>query len=228
VDSARSALQGLMGGDKGGAGDPNAAGANGPFEGVYRALDVLKNPNSPWKGQFAGMSNEQLQAGVDDFQKGFMSDAAQKLIDVPGLIAQVKFQDMAEKSRAAFADAIAKAAGVQPAVTAQIMGGFFGTTGTDKEGKAAATPAVSSAVQGLATATATEMQAKSETLKTAGAGWIGSIVAGAQSEQEKASLAVGGVMMGIVRRVIFELGQTPPPTTPPTSGASQRAGQRGQ
>jgi hypothetical protein len=123
ISGAQSALQGLMGGLK----DPNAPGANGPFENIFRAADVAVNgSNSQWAEKL-GLDQATAQQIVADFQKGLITDQVKALIDVPALVGQAKTAALAQQLRTQFINDIAKAAGTGPSVVEALMGTGTGT-----------------------------------------------------------------------------------------------------
>jgi len=195
-------------------------GANGPFEGIFRAMDVLKlGGASPWAAQFAGMDQGALQQGVADFQKGIMSEAAKALIDVPALVDAVKMQQLAEKSREVFAQEIAKAAGVNPTLSQNIMDGMLGiTTGKGGQaGKQSAGP-VANSVTELAKQTADAMAGKEKDMAAAGAGWAKNVADGAWDAIPEAVYTIEQVASAMIGAMTARLnGQK---YTPPTSNSS--------
>lgn len=122
----------------GGKNDPNAPGANGAFENLYRAADVAKNGSaSPW-AKALGLDQESAKKISQDFQNGIFSEGVTKLIDVDKLTAQIQGEQAAAESSAKFADYIAKKLGVDGAgqlvaskTFSAIAGGLAG--GGDKQ-----------------------------------------------------------------------------------------------
>lgn len=118
VDSAREASKGLLDLST----DWIKPGANGPFENIYRALDVAKlGEKSPW-AQALGLTKEQAEKVMRDFQNGLMSPEVIGLIDIPALVERIKQEQAAEASQEAFAEMLAKAAGVDKSVVEKVLG----------------------------------------------------------------------------------------------------------
>jgi hypothetical protein len=128
----------------------NQPGSNGPFEDIFRALDVAKSGGaSPWAAQIAaqlGVSNDEVQAKaretVEAFAQGFRTPEVRKLIDEALLVDQVKQAEAAKVSLDSWGKEIAKAAGVNPNLKAGGSAVFDATFGVDKKtGKNAAAEA---------------------------------------------------------------------------------------
>lgn len=110
-------------------GDQFAPGSNGPFENMFRALDVAKlGDASPWAAQL-GLTQEDARRISEDFQRGIFSEGVMSLINVDALVNEAQMAALAEKSQAAFVDAIAKKAGVGNNVVGAMFGLSGGTTG---------------------------------------------------------------------------------------------------
>jgi hypothetical protein len=110
VSGAQGALQRL---DPGGIFklDPNAPGANGPFENIFRAMDVAVNgANSQWAAQL-GLDQATAMQIVRDFQQGLITEQVKALIDVPALTAQIQQQQVGKQLTDAFVKSVAEAAG---------------------------------------------------------------------------------------------------------------------
>lgn len=106
----------------GGPGDNMAPGANGPFENIYRALDVAKlGDKSPWAAML-GLTQEEAQKISTDFQNGLFSAGVLNLIDMDALANQARMAELAEQSQTAFAAAIAAKAGTGPNLVATMLG----------------------------------------------------------------------------------------------------------
>lgn len=101
----------------GGGKDAMAPGANGPFENVYRALAIAKDPNSEWAGKL-GMDQATAKRLTGQFQQGLLTpEVISKLIDVDALVKQAQLAEQAEKLTTAFAEAVVKAAGTTKGVS---------------------------------------------------------------------------------------------------------------
>ena len=113
--------------------DPFAPGKNGPFENVYRALDVAKNGEaSPW-AKVLGMDQETARRLSEQFQKGlFTPEVIDKLINVDALVAEAQLQDQAQKLMEAFANSVATQAGVNPTVAKNLLSFGDDTTAFDE------------------------------------------------------------------------------------------------
>jgi hypothetical protein len=101
----------------------NAPGANGPFENVYRALDIAKlGEASPW-AKVLQMSQEEAKQLTGLFQQGLLTpEVIGKLVNVDALKQQAQITQQAEALQTAFADQVAAAAGVDPKVTKALLG----------------------------------------------------------------------------------------------------------
>lgn len=130
ISTAMSNAKGLF--DVSGS-DPFAPGKNGPFENVYRALDVAKNGEaSPW-AKVLGMDQETAQRLSEQFQKGlFTPEVIDKLINVDALVAEAQLQDQAQKLMEAFANSIATQAGVDASVAKSLLSFGEDTTAFDE------------------------------------------------------------------------------------------------
>lgn len=104
-------------------------GDNGPFENIFRALDVAKlGDASPWAAQL-GLTQEEARKIGADFQRGIFSEGVVGLIDVNALINEAQMADLAQKSKEAFVNAIAQKAGVGTNVVGALFGLSGGSTG---------------------------------------------------------------------------------------------------
>ena len=98
-----------------GGGDLFAPGANGPFENIYRALDVAKlGAASPW-AQALGLTQEDAKRISADFQRGLFTEEVQGLINVDQLLGQIQGEQDAAASGAKFAQMLAGRLGVKDA-----------------------------------------------------------------------------------------------------------------
>lgn len=98
-----------------GGGDIFAPGANGPFENIYRALDVAKlGAASPWAAAL-GLTQEDARRISADFQRGLFTEEVQGLINVDQLLGQIQSEQDAAASGAKFAQMLAGRLGVKDA-----------------------------------------------------------------------------------------------------------------
>jgi TP901 family phage tail tape measure protein len=131
--SASKGLGDLTGGTNGGG--PNAPGANGGFENIFRLQDVAMNLGTSHEGKdtrkfyqqfFDGMgfdqAKEQASKVVKDFQLGIMSPDVMKFVDTDKLVDAAKMEKVAEASQKALSEAIAKKAGVSDDEVARLLG----------------------------------------------------------------------------------------------------------
>jgi len=109
-------------------------GSNGPFENLFRTLDVAKlGGASPWAAQL-GLTQEEARKIGADFQRGIFSPEVIGLVDVNALINEAQMAQLAEKSKEAFANAIAQRAGVGTNVVSALFGLGGGSTGPGQGG----------------------------------------------------------------------------------------------
>lgn len=133
----------LRGGTFGGG--PLAPGANGPFEALYRLQDIAMNLGKPTEGKdtkkwyqmyFDGEGFEQAAAKamqiVKDFQFGNFTPDVQKFIDEQALVDAINMETVANESKKAYAEAIAKA---HPELNKKILDSYLGI-GTNAKGGA--------------------------------------------------------------------------------------------
>lgn len=108
---------------RGAGGDMFAPGADGPFEDIYR-LQAWINDGSfaETAAQLGITSQQQAQQIVADFQKGLFTPAVIGAIDTDALAEQLKIEEAAQASTAAFAAAVAKQAGVGVPVAQAFLG----------------------------------------------------------------------------------------------------------
>lgn len=103
--------------------DKFAAGANGPFEALYRIQDVALNWNKPgvdtakWAEMY-GVDQTSAMSIIRDFQSGNFTDQVTKFIDVPALKSIMAGEADARASQKRFAESI----GADPAFMAKLMG----------------------------------------------------------------------------------------------------------
>lgn len=207
-----------------------APGANGPAEGVYRAMDVLKlGDASPWASQFKDTSRAALEQGVKDFQAGLMSDAAQALVNVPQLIDQVKLQELANKSREAFAQKIAAAAGVNVGTSAKVLNGLLGVDAAMAKNDKGSSP-LTTAVGTISTAAITAWEGKIPDFQVAGKKLIEEgLVQGMKDAQGAVVTTAEQILTAMYNAMIERLNgmknggggggkPPPPPPTPPPTG----------
>jgi len=110
-----SNAKGLLDLTGGVGGDLFAPGANGPFENIYRALDVAKlGAASPW-AQALGLTQEDAKRISTDFQRGLFTEEVQGLINVDQLLGQIQGEQDAAASGAKFAQMLAGRLGVKDA-----------------------------------------------------------------------------------------------------------------
>lgn len=125
-------------------------GANGPFENLFRTLDVAKQGGaSPWASAL-GLTQEQAKKISEDFQRGIFSPEVIGLVDVDALVNEAKMAELAEKTQAAFAEKIAKQAGVKTNLVSNLFGYGSGGGEGEKTG-AVAQKQVNAAMQQVAT-----------------------------------------------------------------------------
>lgn len=106
-----------------------APGANGPFENLYRALDVaVHGESSPW-AKVLGLTQEDARRISEQFQKGLFTPEVIALIDKDKLKAVIQEQIAAEQSLEQFSDQLAGELGVDPAVIQRAMGGTIAYKG---------------------------------------------------------------------------------------------------
>ncbi len=104
-------------------GDPMAAGANGPFEALYRIQDVALNWNKPGADTFKwaemyGVDQASAMSIIKDFQAGNFTDQVTKFIDTDALKGIMSAEADAKASQQRFAESI----GADPAFMAKLMG----------------------------------------------------------------------------------------------------------
>ena len=103
-------------------------GANGPFENLYRALDVAKlGAASPWAAAL-GLTQEDAARISADFQRGLFTPEVLGLVDMDALVNEARMAELAEASQAALAKAIAASAGTSVNLVSNLFG-FGGTAG---------------------------------------------------------------------------------------------------
>ena len=127
VDGARGNLEGLA--PEGFFADTTAPGGNGPFENIFRALDVAVNgANSQWAAQL-GLDQESAARIVRDFQAGLMTAEVQALIDIPMLTGMIQKQQLGQAMTSAFVADVARAAGASKgAVISALIPSNIGTS----------------------------------------------------------------------------------------------------
>jgi len=191
VSGAQSALDGLM---PGGQSDPNAPGANGPFENIFRAADVAVNGDqSQWAAKL-GLDQATAQRIVADFQAGLFTEEVKALVDVPALITQVQTKALADQLTQKFSADVAAAAGVGKPIVESLMG-IDGTTVIGADG---AVDAVSSAVGG-------QWAGKSKDFQKLGKDFIGGLIAGlntAKGDLVKSTEDIANAMLAAMRRTL--------------------------
>ncbi len=183
VANAISASKGLF--DVGG-GDPFAPGKNGPFENVFRALDIAKNgAASPWAAKM-NMDQETAKKLTGQFQQGLLTpEVVSKLINVDALKQQAQLQTQAEALTQAFSDSVAKAAGVD----SKVIKSMFTTNPKQLE----------SAVNGVATDVAKQLAGQNKILEGSGRDLILSISKGAESAKGAAVRSVSDITKAMIQ-----------------------------
>lgn len=183
VQNAISASKGLF--DVGGNKDPFAPGANGPFENVFRTLDIAKNgAASPWASKM-NMDQETAKRLSGQFQQGMLTpEVISKLINVDALKQQAQMQSQAEALTQAFSDSVAKAAGVDSKVVKSML------TSDPKQ--------MATAVNGLATDVAKQLGTQGKTLETAGGNLILSMAKGAEGAKGQAVRSVTDITKAMI------------------------------
>ena len=132
----------------GGQNDMMRPGANGPFENLYRLLDVAKQGDaSPWAAQL-GKSQEEARRISQDFQRGIFSPEVMGLVNVDQLVNEARLAQLAEKTQSAFAQQIAAKAGVGTNLVANLFG--FGSAGAGQKTGAVAEESVAAALKQVA------------------------------------------------------------------------------
>lgn len=129
LSNAQNSLKGLAPADF--FGDMFAPGANGPFENIFRALDVaVRGEDSPWAAAL-GLDQATAKQIVEKFSAGIMDAQVTALIDIPQLVDKAKLAAAAEQSKKVFVAEVAKLAGVAPTVVGALLG--VGTAGTSTQ-----------------------------------------------------------------------------------------------
>ncbi|MCX6786848.1 MAG: hypothetical protein NTU85_03505 [Candidatus Kaiserbacteria bacterium] len=211
VDSARNALKGLLPDMK----DQNAPGANGPFENLYRAADVAKlGDKSPWAAKL-GLTKESATQIVNDFKAGLITPAVEALIDMPGLIDQVKLAALADQLTTAFVAKVAAAAGVGTSFVDAVTG--FG--GGEKQ---AATD-VTTNMTTLGTDVVKALAGQKASFETAGGEMIKALIKGIEGQGKALSGAAESLVNAMLAAMAAAVagGKKPPDTTtPPPPGTT--------
>jgi hypothetical protein len=220
VGNAQSQLAKLRG-DKG---DPNAAGANGWAEAIFRAADVEKlGTNSPWAKQIGEMLKvppDKVQAAaaqvVKDFQAGAMTAQVESVLNVPMLINQVRMAAMAEQMKTAFVEKVAAAAGVGTSFVDAVTG--FG-------GKEGPTAAVTANMASLGGDVVTALAGQQAAFETAGGDLIKGLIKGMEGQSSALSAAATRLteqMLAAIRAAVLAPpgpGAVVPPVPPAVAAA---------
>lgn len=120
LSNAQNALKGLAPADF--FKDMFAPGGNGPFENIFRAMDVaVHGADSPWAAAL-GLDQATAKQIVDKFNQGIMDEQVKGLINIPALVDAAKMAAAAEQSKKLFVAEIAKQAGVSPTAVEALMG----------------------------------------------------------------------------------------------------------
>lgn len=129
LSNAQNSLKGLAPADF--FGDMFAPGANGPFENIFRALDVaVRGEDSPWAAAL-GLDQATAKQIVEKFNAGIMDAQVTALIDIPQLVDKAKLAAAAEQSKKVFVAEVAKLAGVAPTAVGALLG--VGPAGTSTQ-----------------------------------------------------------------------------------------------
>ncbi len=212
VSEAVSNSKGLFDVSGGGKGW-NAPGANGPFENVYRALDIAKlGEGSPW-AKVLGMGQEEAKRLSGMFQQGLMTpEVIGKLVNVDALKQQAQIAQQAEALQTAFADQVAAAAGVDPKVTRALLG-------LDNE------KALAGLASDWATTTAGALGGQAKTFYKTGNDLIMAVASGAEAARSVAVSKVEDIAQAMIDAMLGVLG-TGTGTAAAVSAAA--AGNQGQ
>jgi len=142
IGKAQSALEGLA--PKGILDDFSSVfepGANGPFENIYRALDVAVHGSASQWAEVLGLTQENARQIVNDFRDGIMSEGVLGLIDVEGFAGimreQVQREQMGKSLTEAFIADVAAQAGVSQAAVAEALGPMLGASFEPPDGAGA-------------------------------------------------------------------------------------------
>jgi hypothetical protein len=192
-----------------------APGANGPFEGLFRAADVARlGGASPWAAVL-GLDQAQATKIVRDFQAGLITSEVEALIDVNALVNQAQMQQAAQQLTTSFTAKIAAAAGTsKESAVAAIFGGQTGIT---------------TGAEGVVTTVADTIMGQEDQLVATGTSAIEMIAAGITGASGTLSSAAESVvreMLAAMARAVA--GSQPPGGNQPTggsvSGAARAAG----
>ena len=132
-----------------GVGDWLAPGADGPFENIYRAMAVAVHGDPHW-AEVLGLTQEEAQKVMHDWQRGLMSPEVLALIDIDQIVEFVNMEQMAEASLASLVGIIAQKAGVgAPAVRAILGVDSPAVPGVIKSDIASLSPTITDALESL-------------------------------------------------------------------------------
>jgi hypothetical protein len=183
-----------------------APGANGPFENLYRALDVAKKGGaSPWAEQL-GLTQEDARQISEDFQRGIMSEQVKSLIDVKALVKEAQLAQLAEASQQAFAEEIAKLAGTKTGIASSLLGiQKGGVSPTTKADITAAASQYNRAINGEFTAPNIDLEATGQAL-------MQGMIDGMESMRSTAVTTAASIATAIAAAAAAALGVRSPST----------------
>jgi hypothetical protein len=212
VGKARTALGNLLP-DLPGLGDLMAPGANGPFENLFRAADVAKlGAASPWAAKL-GLDQATAQRIVSDFKAELITEEVQALIDMPGLVDQVKLAQLAEQTTQAFITKVAAQAGVGTGT----VGALLGVQQTAAGGTSV--PGAAGAVGTLLGAVGRGFAEKKADVVAIGKAFIDYIIEGFDAQRE-ALLAAWQALVDAMKTIASGLPTIPAPPTASAGGVT--------
>lgn len=154
-------------------------GSNGPFENIFRAMAIANNgadtaQEQMWAQQL-GLTPATAAKIAADFQRGIFSPEVMGVINVDQLVNEAQMADLAEKSQAAFVNAIAKKAGVKTNLVSSMFGLGGSGEGGGKGGGTGAEKQVAQAMDQVATSIGSTVAGKDFAGKMVGYGttmWV--------------------------------------------------------
>jgi len=184
VSEAISVSKGLF--DVGPKGGWNAPGANGPFENVYRALDVAKfGAASPW-ASVLGLDQAEATRLTGLFQKGILTpEVLSKLVNMDLLTQQMREAQIAENLLNAVSEQVAAAAGAD-AKMAKALLTFGDATQLDR------------VTGGAAKAIAASWETQTTSFTALGQDFILAVAAGAEAAKDTAVSKVEEVARAMI------------------------------
>jgi phage-related protein len=192
-------------------------GANGPFEPIYRAMDVVKRrlegrEESPWAAMFANIPFDTLRKAVADFQAGFFSPEVLQVLGgdefVNKMVDLVNWAQMVEAANQRLFEEIARRANRSAAVVKALFG---------LGGDPVAVAGLQAGASGAAELVAETVASKTGLMETAGKDMIQAMIDGMNSMKGAlldSATAIANALIDAIVSTLRPNGANPQPNIP--------------